>query len=216
MAVNPWPAGDEVMRLMTEVKVKHHDERLGDTTVAMCFDDSKPFKKGKFNWGKAMKFSPIAKLFQHKDKKVDFLIILCVDAWHEVLTGNQREALIDLHLSRFQPEYLPNFIEENGKKKPVKDKWGRIEYSKDVKRDEEGNIIWKVEPLDLFVLSDNVRRYGPWCEELKNFREAIQINNKFNEPKENVYEATPTTAGLFRGGWRGLRASADVEFKPNN
>lgn len=212
MAINPWPAGNDVVNFLNMVKEKHHSPRLGEATIAVCFDDSKPFKKGKFNWGKATKFSPIAKLFQHRDQKYDFLVVLPVDSWHEVLTGEQREALIDLHLSRFQPEYLPNFIEENGKKKPVKDKWGRIEYSKEVKCDEEGNTIWKVEPIDIFVISDNVRRYGPWCEELKMVREAIQKNAIDNQPKEVIHEATP---GLFAGTWRGLRANADVEFRPN-
>jgi hypothetical protein len=96
-----------------------------------------------------------------------------MDLWHSVLKGNQREAYLDLQLSRCGVEYLPEEIEENGKKKPIKDEWGRVQYTQEVKVDDEGNPKWKVVPLDLEVFADNVRRYGLWCDDLLELKDAI-------------------------------------------
>jgi hypothetical protein len=216
MAVKPWQAGNDVLKLLEQVKEKTHSPRLEMASITLCFEDSRPFKKGKFNWGRVVKLNPLAKLFQQKDKQYDFLIMTSADAWHEVLSGTQREAFIDLHLTRIQPEFLPNFIEENGKKKPVKDKWGRVEYSNEVKCDEEGNPIWIINPLDMFVMADNYRRYGPWCEEHRYFRETIERTPQKDHDSDVV--AVPrndTLNSLFGTGWGRLVANADVEFRPN-
>ncbi len=216
----PWLANSAVFDLMEEVKFKYHSPRLELAKVAVCFADSKPFVKGRFNWGKTLKFSPLNKLFQQHNKIYDFLIILSTDAWHEVLTGDEREALLDLHLTRCVAEFLPNFIEENGKKKPIKDKWGRVEYSSDMKLDEEGNPIWKVLPLDLPVFGANVRRYGIWCEDLATFKEAVDLG--LTKEKEGI-DFMPQNGfsvnsggGGFSPGYRGmLIPNADCSFTAN-
>jgi hypothetical protein len=54
---------------------------------------------------------------------------------------------------------------------------GRIQYSNEPKYDTEGNIKWKVEPLDLEVFAKNVSRYGLWQDDLIMFKEAIEELN---------------------------------------
>lgn len=192
MAKKPWPAADDVIQLMEYVKAKNHP-LLIDANVALAFQDSKPFTKNRFNFGKASKFSTLNQLWQ--GKKYIYQILLSADGWYQVLAGDQREAWLDLHLSRFHPEMIPDM--EGGeadqdaadddapkkkgkakKPKPKKDKFGRIVYTNDVKLDEEtGEPIWKVDPLDLHTFALNAGRYGLWCEDLQNFGEAVGAND---------------------------------------
>lgn len=170
MAVNPWKAPSEIVELLNQIKDKHHP-RLQNASIGIAMDDSKPFLRNKLNLGKVTKFSPLARLWQGQQH--DFCLSIPMDLWHSVLKGNQREAYLDLQLSRCGVEYLPEEIEENGKKKPIKDEWGRVQYTQEVKVDDEGNPKWKVVPLDLEVFADNVRRYGLWCDYLLELKDAI-------------------------------------------
>ena len=171
MAMNPWKASEEVSDLVNEVCQKYHADRIQNASIGVCFDESKPFVKNKLNLGKVTKFSPLAKLWQ--GTKLDFCISISMDLWHSVLTEEQREAFIDLQLSRCGVEYLPEEIEENGKKKVIKDEFGRVQYTDVVKTDDDGNPKWIIRPLDLEVFSGNVRRYGLWYDELLEFKNAI-------------------------------------------
>jgi hypothetical protein len=178
-----WKATGDVLELLNKVKTSHHSDRLADASVVLCFDDSKAFVKNKINLGKVSKFSSLARLWQNQ--KHDFCLVICSDLWHDVLGNDEREALVDLLLSRCEVEMIPETIEENGKKKPVKDEWGRIQYTKEIKLDDEGNPKWKVAPLDLELFAKNVRRYGLWLDDLLEMKEAIDsaTNEVGNESK---------------------------------
>ena len=171
MATNPWKAPAEVVDLLNQVKIKHHAAHLGSAQIAVSFDDSKPFVHNKLNLGKVTKFSPLARLWQGQQH--DFCLSIPMDLWHSVLNPEQREAYLDLQLSRCSVEYLPDEIEENGKKKKIQDEWGRVQYTQEIKVDDEGNPKWKVVPLDLEVFAANVRRYGLWCDDLLELKDAI-------------------------------------------
>jgi hypothetical protein len=174
MATLPWPAGQDVLDLFTVVKEKHHHDRLFQAKIAVCFSETKPFIKGRFNWGKVMKFSPLMKLWHPTHSKYDFMVILCADAWHSILNSYQKEALVDLHLTRCSVDYIPAMaVDEYGKNKVVKDEWGRIQYTNEIKFDDENNPKWKVLPLDILVFTENVLRYGPWSEDIHMFKEAL-------------------------------------------
>ena len=166
-----WSVNNDINTLINEVKEKHHHPRLAEAKIAAAFCDSKPFIGGRFNWGKTAKFSTLAKLWHPEDKKYDFLITLCADAWHGLLNAEQREALVDLRLTCCQVEYEKVMEEINGKSKPVKDEWGRIQYTDVIKTDEDGAPKWKVGKLDLNVFQDNVLRYGCWTQDLLDFSE---------------------------------------------
>lgn len=166
-----WKATGDVLDILDKVKVLHHSDRLSEASVVLCFDDSKPFVRNKINLGKVSKFNSLARLWQNQ--KHDFCLVICADLWHDVLGNPEREALVDLLLSRCEVERIPETIEENGKKKPVKDEWGRIQYTKEIKLDDEGNPKWKVAPLDLELFAKNVRRYGLWLDDLLEMKEAI-------------------------------------------
>ena len=151
-----WKAPNEVVAILDDVKQQHH-ARLATAQIACCFDDSKPFLRNKLNLGRVTKFSPLTKLWQANP--YDFCLSIPMDLWHSVLKGSQRAAYLDLQLTRCTVEYKPEEVEENGKKKKVKDEWGRVQYTQEMKTDDEGNPKWKVAPLDLEVFAANVRRY---------------------------------------------------------
>ncbi len=83
-------------------------------------------------------------------------------------------------MTRMEAEFLPEVVVENGKKKVQKDEFGRVQYSNELKIDDDGNPKWKVSPLDLLVFTQNVSRYGLWCEELLELNDAIIDNDKSN------------------------------------
>lgn len=170
-----WKAPTEVIELVSQIKNDFHLPRLSDAQIAVSIDENKPFVNNKLNLGKVSKFSPLAKLWQIQP--YDFCLSIPSELWHSVLQGTQRAAYIDLQLTRCQVEYVPDTIEENGKKKPIKDEWGRIQYTDEIKVDDEGNPKWKVIPLDLEVFTSNVRRYGLWSDELLELKLAIEAQN---------------------------------------
>ncbi len=222
MAKKPWPAAQEVINLMEHVKAKNHP-LLIDATVAVAFIDSKPFTKNRFNFGKASKFSSLNQLWQPKDQKYTYQILLPADGWYQVLAGIQLEAWLDLHLTRFHPEMIPDMegaVDQNDapvdedapkggkfkkKPKPKKDKFGRVIYTNDVKLDEErGEPIWQVDGLDLHVFAKNAARYGLWCEDLQNFGEAV------GAPEEQQIKP-PKLLGAS-----GIIPNSDYSFKVND
>lgn len=165
-----WKAAPDV-QLMLESVLSAHLPRLDQAAIVIAFDDSKPFVQNKLNLGRVTKFSPLAKLWQASPH--DFCLSVSSDLWHSVLKTEQREAYLDLQLARCGVEFIPETVEENGKKKPVKDEWGRIQYTQERKLDDSGNPKWKVVPLDLEIFAGNVRRYGLWHDGLLELQDAI-------------------------------------------
>lgn len=184
MPIPPWKVSADVNDLVQLVRGKYH-QHLVDAKIAVAFDDSKPFKNDRLNWGKTLRFSDLNKLWQ-SPMVFDFCIILSSDVWHDVLDASQKEALIDLHLTRCVVEYVPETVIENGRKKVIKDQFGRVKYTNEMKFDDSGNPKWKVIPLDIWVFTKNVGRYGLWCDELMEFNVAIESsNNKLQNCMEN-------------------------------
>ena len=177
-----WKVPDTVQTIIDDVKDLNHSPRLDEARVTAAFIDSKPFVNNRFNWGSTKKFSDFSKVWQ--DEKYDFCIVICSDIWHQILSPDQKHAFIDLHMSRMEAEFLPEVAVENGKKKVVKDEFGRVQYSNELKIDDDGNPKWKVSPLDLLIFTQNVSRYGLWCEELLEFNDAIIDNGTDQFGKE--------------------------------
>lgn len=186
----PWQAPSDVVSLVNEVRRKYH-HHLEQAEIAVGFLDSKPFIKNKFNWGKVRKFTKAAKLWHPDDKKYDFEIMFCAEAWHGILNLTQREAWADLLLCRCSVELEPVVVVENKKKKVVKDEWGRVEYSNEFKLDEDGRPKWKVLPFDVEVLASNIKRYGLWLEPFSSLKYAIERGTK--EESISYDSSIPTT-----------------------
>lgn len=169
-----WQVNSEIQNILESIKSTYHHPRLEEASIAMSFNDGKSFVGGRFNWGKLSKFSSLAKLWHPENKRYDFHISFPADSWHGLLNSEQRKAWIDLHLCRCQVEYVPVTVEVNGKKKTQKDEWGRVQFTSEIKRDEEGSPKWKVIPMDLGVFQENVMRFGCWCQDLFELKSAIE------------------------------------------
>jgi len=166
-----WKPPQEVFNLVDEIINKYHLPRLEEAHICIAFNDSKPFKNDKFNWGKVVRFNQFNQLWQKAS--YDFCIVLSADVWNDMLNADQRKALIDLHLTRCRVEYEPETVLEGNKKKVVKDEHGRTKYTNTVKVDDSGKPKWKLSKLDLEVFSSNVSRFGLWCEELLDFKDIV-------------------------------------------
>jgi len=118
MAIPPWKVPTDVNNVVQQVKALHHPH-LEDAVIAVAFDDSKPFKNERLNWGKTQRFSDLNKLFQ-APQALDFCIILSSDVWHDVLDADQKEALVDLHLTRCQLNMCLKQLLRMARKKQLK------------------------------------------------------------------------------------------------
>ena len=161
----PWKASQEVHDLLEAVKTKYHLPRLENAVIVVEFKDSKPFPKNRFNWGSVSKFG--SKLWLAGD--FTFRFTICADLWHDVLNDVMREAYLDLLITRCEPVYIPQTVEVNGKKQVVKDDFGRVQFTDEIKLDDDGEPKWQIVPMDLGVMTKNVQRYGLWMEDLIEF-----------------------------------------------
>jgi hypothetical protein len=169
-----WLA-DSNLNLKLEELIQKYHHRLstpfGDCKVAVVLTDSKPFIEEKINWGKVKKVDKFNKIWINKD--LNYCIIISSDLLN-ILKEDQKEAILDLHLSRIRPQYQPKKVIENGKKITVKDQFGRIEYTNDLKLNKDGSPKWLLDNVDLQVFGNNIKRFGFWCEDLMDFKEAIK------------------------------------------
>ena len=182
-------ASPQVFDSLAQVKDKHH-LRLEQAQIAICVTDAKPFRAGKINLGKVSKFSTLNKIWQ--GIKYDFCITLCTDVWYQILNDIQRESLLDLLLTCCDVEYEALTQEINGKKKVVKDEWGRVQYSDNIKCDDEGRPKWKVQPIDLLVFASNASRYNLWLKDLIDGLEPLSVNEKEGNWQDKEEEGTVT------------------------
>lgn len=210
MGIKPWSAPDTVKQMLESVYDKHHAERLANLKVAVMFDDSKPFLKNKMNLGKVVKVRDLDK--PHMRSPLDFYIVACSDLWHSVLNDEQREAYIDLHLTRLVPEYIPVTVVVNKKKKTVKDQWGRVEYTTDLKLDANGETIWRVNPIDLYTSAANARKYGLWLDFAEEFvRDCVHmVDDKIKKDHNAACNILDEGLRIRTVGITGIAACPDV------
>ena len=161
-----WPAPAAVIERLQEVKGRYHS-KLDSISVVVELSDSKPFKVNRLNLGNIRKFSTANKIWQKGD--YDFCITIVGEVWQEILKGAQCDALLDLHLTRIEPVCEPQVVIENKKRIVCKDDYGRVILTEEQKLDKNGNPRWRIVPIDLGVLSQNVRRYGFWSDDLVEF-----------------------------------------------
>lgn len=165
-----WPAPLEIFEKLKEVKDKSHP-KLESVSVVVELSDAQPFKNNRLNLGNIRRFSAANKIWQKGD--FDFCITLVGEVWQTILKGEQCNALLDLHLTRIEPVCKPQVIVENKKQITVKDDFGRIVFTDEQKLDKHGNLRWRIVPVDLGVLAQNVRRYGFWFDDLIEFHNVI-------------------------------------------
>ena len=170
-------AGPQVVAQLNEVKEKNHPH-LEQALIAVQFADSKPYVKDRLNLGRVSKLSKAAKLWLPNNEKWDFVVTLPADVWYGLFNDKQKEAWLDLLLTRCQVEYEPNTVVENGKKIVIKDEFGRVEYTDQFRCDDEGRPIWKVSPCDAAVIAANIGRYGAWFESFVNLKMAIDSHKE--------------------------------------
>ena len=175
MPIHHMKASTAARKQLYDVMEKHHPH-LKEAMIALEFVDSKAYIKDRLNLGKVSKFSKSTQLWFPDAAKYDFCITICIDVWNDLLDDNQCESLLDLNLSRCQVEYEPETVIVNGKKQVVRDEYGRTEYTTDIKLDDEGRPVWKVSPLDVYVLVQNIKRYGLWYDGLLELKQAIDLH----------------------------------------
>ncbi len=196
MAKRPEPAPPEVTEQFERIKKQHHLPRLEHARIAVMFRDEPAFKKGRFNWGSVKKCDPVSQALSGMSNadEYDFVVIIPEAAWEFCRVSNVTNGYADLFLTRCSVEYepetktVPGKAGKPGKEKPIKDDWGRVKYTTNPKYDEDGQPKWTALPLDLHTLTDNVGRYGAWCDDFEDFRDAAQ-----GKDEQGVVTTLPVT-----------------------
>ena len=176
-----WPADSSVTGLLEQVRNQAHLPRLADVKVDVTLTDGPPFVKDRINLGKVTKVPECYRMRQKEP--ADFEITISGGVWGEMFVADkQRRALLDLHLTRIQPVFTPEIVVENKKRVIVKDEFGRVQYSQDVKLDKNGEPIWRIDPIDIKTIMQNIRRYGFWFDDLQECRSVVlEIDPQISE-----------------------------------
>ena len=160
-----WPADKAVIELLEEVKFKAHLPRLEKLKFCVSITDGPAFVKDRLYLGRVTRIPECYRMRQKEP--ADFEITISGGTWGEILKKpEQRAALLDLHLTRVQPVYKNEVIIENKKRVVAKDEFGRIKKTEEVKVDKNGEPMWTIDPLDMRVIVQNIRRYGFWFDDL--------------------------------------------------
>lgn len=108
----------------------------------------------------------------------DFTITIHITPWSD-LNQAQQTACLDHELMHCGVHYEP-VKEQVGKTrqgkartKIVRDEYGRVQYTNEIKRDDDGAPKWRMIPHDLEEFRDIVERHGLWDQSLQEFKKAI-------------------------------------------
>lgn len=149
-----WMCDSQVYDMAKGLIEKYHPH-LVEAKIALLFSDKRKSSGNRLVLG-------VCKRVSNDDKVLsgyDFKIILSAEDWGE-LTSKERQALLDHELSHCDVERVPMMEIVNGKKKPVRDKYGRKLYTEEIQTDDNGKPKWKIRPHDFENFIKIQERYG--------------------------------------------------------
>jgi len=166
--MNVWNATAEIAATGRKVKESHHHPRLALASIWWLICDSKPIQSDRFIAVKTQRCNKAEKL----ETQHDFKIVIIAEAW-EMLTNDQREQALDEALCHCGVKYIPQMLEINGRKEPVKDDMGRIIYTDVISYDGDGVPKWKINQPDAGLFFAMLQRHGEYSEDARNVIRAL-------------------------------------------
>jgi len=149
-----WLAGTEIKMMIEKMKQENHPH-LAEARIAALLTDKRKISGNKIVLGTAKKVSAEDKVLSD----FDFKIILSGEDWAQ-LTEKEKFALIDHELSHLDVARVPQTETVGGRKKPVKDEFGRTIYTDEIKYDDDGKPKWKLRSHDFENFFHIAERYG--------------------------------------------------------
>ena len=178
MSVWELENNNEAYKTMENLIEKYH-KHLKEAKIVIYANDKSKTKGDKVIIAESSKASNKLKA----SINADFTITLYVDTWSS-LSPDQKQACLDHELTHCGVQYEPIReqigLSKTGKSKTriVRDEYGRVQYTSDIKRDENGVPKWKLVIHDLEEFRDIVRRHGMWDEDIQRFKEVLDENSK--------------------------------------
>lgn len=173
MAIWELEQNDPIYTTMGELISRYHTHIAEAKIVIYCSDKNRT-RANKIIIADASK-AP-AKL--KASTSADFTITLYMMPWGDLDT-NQKRACLDHELYHCGVHYEP-VQEQIGQSRQgrqrmqvVRDEYGRIQYTNEIKRNENGEPKWRILPHDLEEFCDIVERYGRWDESIQSFSDAL-------------------------------------------
>lgn len=178
MAVFELEKDSDVYQILKE-QIRIHHPHLEEAKIVIYVNDKNKLNGQKVVIAESSKAS--TKLKASID--ADFTITIYAMAWGN-LNPEQKKACMDHELYHCGVQYVPVTEESSdsggaapGKKKGkkpkakvVKDEFGRVQYTNEIKRDENGVPKWKLIPHDLEEFRNVVEHHGFWDEDLQYFK----------------------------------------------
>ncbi len=162
-----WEAPDDIRRTLEELKNEHHPHLSSASFWALC-SDGKAIRNNQLIVTQSKKCTKTEKLSSGHD----FKVIVMAEAWATLPDAARRIAL-DEALCRCGVKYVPQTLEINGKKQPVKDEIGRTVYTDQIEYDTEGVPKWRINPHDAGLFFALLQRHGRYSEEADNATRAL-------------------------------------------
>lgn len=157
-----WQAPEEIRKLVEEIRDDNHHP-IGSASFWVLVSDGKGLRDNRIQITQSRKCTSSEKLATGHD----FKIIVVAETWAN-LTDAQRRTALDEALCRCGVQYVPEMVEVNGKKIPLKDEQGRIIYTNEIAYDREGNPRWKINRPDAEVFFSMILRHKRYNEEIDN------------------------------------------------
>lgn len=149
-----WLAPMDVQDLADKVKKEFHPH-LELARIAVMFTDKRRVTGDKVILATAKKVSDEDKVLS----RFDFKLVISAEDWGD-LGPRDRKALLDHELSHMDVERVPRTENVGGRRKVVKDSYGRKIYTEEIKFNDDGNPKWKLKPHDFENFAHIVERYG--------------------------------------------------------
>jgi len=180
MAIWELDATSELYPMVGRLVERYHSH-LSEARITLYANDKNRNKANKIIIAEASKASAKMKA----STNADFTLTVYMTPWSD-LTMSQKKACLDHELCHCGVHYEP--VKEavgsgrGGRQrfKVVRDEYGRIQYTNEIKRNENGEPKWRLLPHDLEEFRDIVARHGIWDEDIQAFKEVLDRNSVNN------------------------------------
>lgn len=175
MAIWELESNSSIYTMMNELIERYHPH-LSESKIILYANEKNKLKSNHVIIASASKASSRLRA----STEADFTITIHMMPWGD-LSESQKRACLDHELSHCGVHYEP--VKEqvgtsrNGRPrmKVVRDSYGRIQYTDEIKRDPEtGKPKWRLITHDLEEFRDIVDRHGVWDSSLQSFQEVLR------------------------------------------
>ncbi len=182
MAIWELESNLDLYTMLHELIGRYHS-RLEEAKIVLYANDKNKNRANKIIIAEASKASSKMKA----STNADFTIMVYMTPWSD-LNMTQKRACLDHELCHCGVHFEPVKEAAGGTRsgrprlKVVRDDYGRVQYTNEIKRNENGEPKWRLLPHDLEEFRDIVARHGIWDKDIQSFKEVLDrsVDGSYN------------------------------------